>query len=105
LIPGYLFGKLTDSEYIEVKEHKDVSKFLTEQGQSVTFPDEEVELLRKFQEKGIEYSVEDMIIGKDYVVESGEFKGLKGVLKNDRLYVRLRGIGLGISIKIRNIST
>lgn len=113
LINCYLFVKITKAQYIKVLETEDVLRFVRVKRDLFAIPEKEIDMLRKVAgdyDFPIEATAETFQLGQKVEIIAGQLTGLQGNLvqkdNQERFYVQLNSIGMGLMISIdsKNLS-
>ncbi len=106
LINCYVFVKINKSQYSQVLETENVSRFIKQRKNLISIPEEEILLLQRIvgEFKKIEINSEDLSLGSEVEIISGNLTGIKGRLAEKRgkneFVVELENIGFQLKMTI-----
>lgn len=106
LISGYLFTRITRTEYVRVLETQDVVQFVRFSRNLISIPEREIETIRRVVGEDIEIEVESSSFQPGDAVEiiGGQLTGLKGILIERRsgknFVVELESLGYSLLMQV-----
>ena len=106
LINGYVFVRITKSDYVKVLETEHVVSFLKFGKDIISIPEAEINILRQIVGEDVEITLEEKSLKVGDIVEiiKGNLHGMKGILQSidgkNRININLETLGFDIVFNI-----